>query len=165
MTAYAMPPNDPTLSDILLHEAQFEGGTALPIAGWSMHRRTQSNGRSVVEITDDTDDLVGLVTSTTVPTLTVDAAWRGWGRTVDGTRRWWALALGHASTNDEDPLVTFTRHIGPHGSARRTVVRPSRSHGLWVAAAPGLHTSITCRQGPEHRIRRLTPVPRLHARA
>jgi hypothetical protein len=165
MTACAILPNDPTLSDILLHEAQFGDGAALPIVGWSLHQRVQPNGRAVIEIKDDSDDLVWLITSTSVPMLTVDAAWRGWSYTVDGTRRWWALAIGHACTNDEDPLVTFTRRIGLHGSPRRTVVRPSRVHGLWIAAAPGLHTSITCHQGAEHRIRRLAPVPRLHARA
>jgi hypothetical protein len=165
MTAYALPPNDPTLSDILLREAQFGDGAALPIPGWSLYQRIQPNGRAVIEIKDDTDDLVGLITSTSVQMLTVDAAWRGWNFTVDGTRRWWALAIGHASAMDADLMVTFTRRIGPHGSPRRTMMRPARLNGLWIAAAPGLHTSITCRQGPEHRIRRLAPAPRLHARA
>jgi hypothetical protein len=165
MTACAILPNDPPLSDILLHEAQFGDGAALPIAGWSLHQRVQPNGRAVIEIKDDSDDLVGLITSMSVPMLTVDAAWRGWSYTVDGRRRWWALAIGHASTNDEESLVTFTRRIGPRGSRRLTVTRPSRVHGLWIAAAAGLHTSITYRQGAEHRIRRVAPVPRLHARA
>lgn len=97
--------------------------------------------------------------------LTVDAAWRGRGYAVDGTRQWWALAIGHASTNDDDPLVTFARRVGPRGNARRTVVRASRLQGLWIAAAPGLHTTVACRQGPEHRIRRLAPTPRVPAHA
>jgi hypothetical protein len=54
---------------------------------------------------------------------------------------------------------------GPHGNPRRTIVRPALLQGLWIAAVPGLHTTITCRQGPEHRIRRLDPVPRWHAHA
>jgi hypothetical protein len=44
-------------------------------------------------------------------------------------------------------------------------VRPARLHGLWIAAVPGLHTAVTCSQGPHHRIRRLAPVPRLHVHA
>jgi hypothetical protein len=165
MTAYAMPSIDPTLSDLLLHDSQLAHGAALPIAGWSLHRRKQPDGRTAIEVNDDTGDLIGLITSTSVPILTVDAAWRGRGHVFDGTRRWWALAIGHASTNDDNPVVTFARHVGPHGSLRRTVVPTSRLQGLWIAAVPGLYTMITCRQGPEHRIRRLAPAPRLHNRA
>ena len=78
---------------------------------------------------------------------------------LDGT----ALAIGHATSSDDDPTVTFTRRLGPHGNPRRTIVRPALLQGLWIAAVPGLHTTITCRQGPEQRIRRLGPVPRWHA--
>jgi GNAT superfamily N-acetyltransferase len=165
MTACAISPNPASLSDALLHDAQSPDGTALPIAGWSLHRRTQRNGRAVIEINDDTDELIALITSTSLPMLTVDAAWRGRGYAVDGTRQWWAVAIGHASTNDDDPLVTFARRVGPRGNARRTVVRASRLQGLWIAAAPGLHTTVACRQGPEHRIRRLAPTPRVPAHA
>jgi GNAT superfamily N-acetyltransferase len=165
MTAYTMPPIDPTLSDLLLHDAQLADGAALPIAGWSLHRRKQPDERTVIEVNDDTGDLIGLITSTSVPILTVDAAWRGRGHALDGTRRWWALAIGHASSNDDNSVVTFARHVRAHGSLRRTVVPTSRLQGLWIAAVPGLYTMITCRQGPEHRIRRLAPAPRLHARA
>jgi hypothetical protein len=157
MTACAARPNDPTMSDILLHETQFGDGSTFPIAGWSLHQRMQRTGRAVIEIVDDTGELVELITSASVQMLTVDGSWRGWRRyPADGTRRWWALAIGHASSNDEDLLVTFTRRIGPHGNPRRTAVRPSRLNGLWIAAVPGLYTSVTCRQGPEHRIRRLS---------
>jgi hypothetical protein len=96
--------------------------------------------------------------------LSIDAAWRGRGTAADGIQQWWALAAGHASATDDDPVVTFTRRVGRRGNPQRTVVRPSRVRGLWIAAVPGLHTTITCRQGPEHRIRRLAPVPRSAAR-
>jgi hypothetical protein len=45
------------------------------------------------------------------------------------------------------------------------VVRPVLLQGLWIAAVPGLHTAVMCRQGPERRIQRLGPAPRWHARA
>jgi hypothetical protein len=97
--------------------------------------------------------------------LSVDGAWRGRTQLADGTPRWWALAIGHATSSDDDPAVTFTRRLGPHRNPRRSVVRPALLQGLWIAAVPGLHTTITCRQGPEYRIRRLGPVPRWHAHA
>jgi hypothetical protein len=106
------------------------------------------------------------ITSTDLPMLSVDGAWRGWGPGTDGTRRWWALAVGHASAGTEDPVVRFARRVGRRANPHRTVVRPLRVHGLWIAAIPGLHTTVTCRQGAEQRLRRLAPIPipipRLH---
>jgi len=125
----------------------------------------QPNGRAVIEINDDTGDLIGLITSTTLPMLTVDAAWRGRAYVADGTHQSWALAIGHASADDDDLTATFTLRLGPHKNPRRAVVRPARTQGLWIAAASGLHTTVTCRQGPQHRIRRLASVPQLHAHA
>jgi hypothetical protein len=140
-------------------------GVALPISGWRLRQRPQRNGRVAIEINDATGDLVGLITSTNLPMLSVDGGWRGRAYLADGTRRWWALAIGHATASNEDPAVTFTRRLGPHGNPRRTVVRPVLLQGLWIAAVPGLHTTVTCRQGPERRIQRLGPAPIWHARA
>jgi hypothetical protein len=153
--------SDPAPTDTLLHELPGGDGLALPISGWRLRGRVQPNGRAVIEIDDDTGDLVGLVTSTDLPMLSVDGAWRGRGDLADGARQWWALAIGHATAGDDDLAVTFIRRIGPHGSPRRTVVNPVRLRGLWLAAAPGLHTAVSSRQGHRHRIRRLAPVPRL----
>jgi hypothetical protein len=149
----------------LADEAASPDGTALPISGWRLRQRLQLDGRLAIEINDDTGDLVGLLTSTNLPMLSVDGAWRGRANLADGTRRWWALAIGHATTSDDDPAVTFTRRLGPHGNPRRTVVRPALLQGLWIAAVPGLHTAVTFRQGTEHSIRRLGPGPRWHAHA
>jgi hypothetical protein len=166
MTVCVISPNVPATTHALIDEAVSLGETrALPISGWRIRQRLQRNGRVAIEISDDTGDLVGLITSTNLPMLSVDGAWRGRTHLADGTRRWWALAIGHATTSDDDPAVTFTRRLGPHANPRRTIVRPALRHGLWIAAVPGLHTTITCRQGPEHRIRRLGPVPRWHAHA
>ncbi|MDT4909466.1 MAG: hypothetical protein QOI69_2707 [Pseudonocardiales bacterium] len=165
MTVRAISPNVPASTHPLLDEAASPDGTALPISGWRLRQRVQRNGRLAIEINDDTGELVGLITSTTLPMLSVDGAWRGRTQLADGTPRWWALAIGHATSSDDDPSVTFTRRLGPHGNPRHSVVRPTLLQGLWIAAVPGLHTTITCRQGPEYRIRRLGPVPRWHAHA
>jgi hypothetical protein len=117
----------------------------------------QRNGRAVVEIIDELGALTGLVTSTSLAMVTVDGAWRGRGYDSAGRLQWWALAVGHAGAGDDEPTVTFTRGIGHRGSPRRTVLRPTLLHGLWVAAAAGLHTSVSCQQGPHYRIRRLAP--------
>jgi hypothetical protein len=130
--------------------------------GWRIHQGLQRNGRAAIEVTDDTGELIGLIASTDLAMLSIDAAWRGRSTRSDGTRRWWALAIGHASVGEVDPVVIFTRRVGARGQAghpSRTLVRPSLWRGLWIAAAPGLHTTITAEQGPEHRIRRLSPAP------
>jgi hypothetical protein len=159
MTTCATSLSTPALPD----DAASPDGMALPISGWSLHQRLQHNGRAAIEINDDTGDLVGLITSTALPMLSVDGAWRVRTSLADGTRRWWALAVGHATAGDDDPVVTFFRRLGPHGSPRRTVVRPALLQGLWIAAVPGLHTTVTCRQGVEHRVRRLGAAPRWYA--
>ncbi|MDT4960574.1 MAG: hypothetical protein QOF87_221 [Pseudonocardiales bacterium] len=163
MTVCEIPSSFPTCAGPLRDKPTTPVGMPLPFSGWTLRWTAQPNGRTVIEINDDTDDLVGLVTSTNLPMLTVDAAWRGRGHDADGTRRWWALAVGHASATSDDPTVTFTRRIGAHGRAYRTDVVPQRLHGLWIAAVPGLHTTVTCRQGSEHRIRRLAAIPRLNS--
>jgi hypothetical protein len=165
MTVRAISMSYPTPPGALLDESASPHGTPLPLSGWRLRRRVQPNGRAVIEIADETDDLIGLITSTDLPILSVDAAWRGRARLADGARQWWALAIGHAPATDDEPAVTFTRRLGARGNARRTVVRPSRLQGLWIAAAPGVHTTVSVRQGPEHRIRRLAPVPRFDRHA
>jgi hypothetical protein len=165
MTVCAISRDVPADTRHLLDEAASLDGTVLPISGWRLRQRTQRNGRAAVEIRDGTGDLVGLMTSTTLPMLSVDGAWRGRGTLADGTHAWWALAIGHATSSDDDPAVTFTRRLGPHGNPRRTVVRPAQLQGLWIAAVPGLHTTVSCRQASEYRIRRLGAIPRLHAHA
>ena len=166
MTICAISPNLPASTQARLDdEAGSPDCTVLPISGWRVHQRWQGNGRAVIEINDDTGDLVALITSTTLPMLSVDGAWRGRAQLADGTRRWWALAIGHATSSDDDPAVAFIQRLGPHGNPRRTAVRPALLHGLWIAAVPGLHTTVTCRQGPQQRIRRLGPGPRWHAHA
>src|SRR5690348_5679244 len=165
MTLAATSPSLASLPRALLDASAAPGGTPLPISGWRLCQRVQPNGRAVIEINDDTGDLIGLITSTPLPMLTVDAAWRGRAYVADGTHQSWALAIGHASADDDDLTATFTLRLGPHKNPRRAVVRPARAQGLWIAAASGLHTTVTCRQGPQRRIRRVASVPQLRAHA
>ena len=131
----------------------------LPVSGWHVDWYQDRHGRSVIEIANADGDLVGLATSTPLPMLSVDAAWRGTGHDRDGVRQWWALAIGHASAADALPVVSFTRRLGPTGRTLRSVVQPALRSGLWVAAVPGAYTAVSCSQDTAHRIRRLAPVP------
>jgi hypothetical protein len=140
-------------------------GIPLPLDGWQFRHRVPPNGRAVVEILDDTGDLIGLLMSTDLPMLSVDAAWRGIGHDSDGARQWWALAIGHASPDDDhEPVVTFRRRAEPHHSPHRAVVRPVRIRGLWIASAPGLYTTVSCRHNNEHTVRRLATHPSIEGR-
>jgi hypothetical protein len=153
MSLHTLAPSPPG-GDILLEIAD---GTPLPLDDWHLGHRVQPNGRAVIEISDDIGDLVGLISSTSLPMLSVDAAWRGKGHDADGTPRWWALAIGHASTDDDDePVVTFLRRAATHLPAHRAVVQPRRTQGLWIAVTSGLYTAVSCRRGTDHTVRRLT---------
>ena len=131
----------------------------LPVSGWHVDWHEDRNGRAVLEIENAAGDLVGLAISSTLALLSVDAAWRGTAVDPAGVRRWWALAIGHATTTNTDPEVTFTRRAGATGRTWRSVVRPTPRRGLWIAAVPGAYTAVSCSQDTAHRIRRLAPVP------
>jgi hypothetical protein len=140
-----------------IHALEIANDTPLPLEGWNLRHRVQPNGRAVIEISDDIGDLVGLVSSTSLPMLSVDAAWRGKGSDAHGTQHWWALAIGHASIDDDDDdlVVTFLRRAATRLPARRVVLRPRRTQGLWIAAASGLYTAVSCRRGTDQTVRRL----------
>jgi hypothetical protein len=95
--------------------------------------------------------------------LTIQHAWRGLDHDGDGLN-WWAVAFGRA--DGHEPLrVTFTGRK-PGGRQRnrnnvpvRTIVTPTVTHGLWVAAVPGLHFAVTCRQGGRQCVRQIAPPP------
>jgi hypothetical protein len=144
-------PSNPTLPET--------DDIALPIHGWHLRHRLQANERTCIEILDHCDDLVALITSTTLPMLSVDAAWRGQGHDADGDRRWWAFAIGHASVCDvEEPVVTFTRPASPRELRRRAVVQPLQARGLWIASVPGSYAAVSCRQESRHAVRKLVTV-------
>ena len=124
-------------------------GAVLPACGWQVAFRAQHDGRTVIEVTGQDGSLAGLVASSRLPILSVDAGWCGAAREPDGGWRWWALAIGHVPASQDQPSVTFTRKLP---GARRAAVRPDAVDGLWVtvdglwaaAAAAGRYTAVRC---------------------
>jgi anti-sigma-K factor RskA len=112
----------------------------LPAGGWQVGFRAQHDGRTVIEVTGQDGSLAGLVASSRLPILSVDAGWGGAAR---------------------EPSVTFTRRLP---GARRTAARPDAVDGLWGtvdglwAAAAGRYTAVCCAAGPVTLTRRLRPV-------
>ena len=134
----------------------------LPAGRWQVGFRAQHDGRTVIEVTGQDGSLAGLVASSRLPILSVDAGWYGAASERDGGRRWWALAIGHVPAGQGQPSVTFTRRLP---GARRAAVRPDAVDGLWVtvdglwvAAAPGRYTAVRCAAGSVTLTRRLRPV-------
>src|SRR5689334_2224145 len=84
----------------------------LPSGGWQVGFRMWPDCRTVVEVTDPGGALAGLVASAAVSIVSIDAGWAGWDAGPGGDRRWWALAIGHASPATDQPAVTFVRGTG-----------------------------------------------------
>jgi len=116
----------------------------LAVNGWCIRRHVQPDGRTVIEVSDETGVLTGLVVGTRLPIVSADAAWRGIACGAGGARRWWALAIGHVPAGAGRPAVTFTRGRPGSCHARRTTVRPAPTGGLWVAAVFGRYTMVCC---------------------
>ena len=135
----------------------------LPSGGWQVGFQTRPDGRTVVEVTDPDGALAGLVASAAVSILSIDAGWAGWVAGPGGDRRWWALAIGHASPAADQPAVTFIRGTG-RGRLRvppQTVDGLWLVHdGLWVAAAVGHYTHVRLTARSVSRLRRLQPSSR-----
>jgi hypothetical protein len=128
----------------------------LPVSDWQIRWRRQPDGRTVLEVTDQAGNLIGLVASTRLPIVSVDGAWRGTRRSADGSRQRWALAIGHACTLDGPLTVTFT------GRARRTTIHPATVDGLWVAAVTGHYTAARCHTPGGASALQLMPVTTRH---
>jgi hypothetical protein len=149
----------------------------LPAGGWQVGFRVQRDGRTVVEVTDANGTLAGLVASSRLPILSIDASWRGCTGDPAGDRRWWALAIGHVPAEAGQPSVTFTRARGALRPGRRpsaALPRPVEGlwiarDGLWVAAAAGHYSLVRLTTHSSTRLQRLRPVPeqghRTHRRA
>jgi hypothetical protein len=104
----------------------------LPAGGWQVGFRGQMNGRIVVEVIDPGGSLAGLVASTRLPVLSIDAGWSGSAPGLAGVRQWWALAIGHVPAGAGQPAVTFTRQTG-RARRGRMALPPEAVDGLWVA--------------------------------
>lgn len=59
----------------------------LPTGGWQVSFRTQHDGRTVIEVTGPDGSLAGLVASSRLPILSVNAGWCGAARALDGSRQ------------------------------------------------------------------------------
>jgi hypothetical protein len=119
----------------------------LPAGGWQVGFRLQPGGRTVVEVTEKDGSLAGMVTSSRLPILSVDAGWAGFSRVRGGDGQWWALAIGHVSAGAGQPDVTFSRgqFDGRLGRAAFPDVVDGLwvvHDGLWVAAASGRYTTV-----------------------
>jgi hypothetical protein len=145
----------------------------LAVIGWRICWRLQPDGRTVIEVCDETGVLTGLVVGTRLPIVSADAGWRGKARGADGAKWWWALAIGHALAGTGQPAVTFTRGMPGSRRTRPTIVRPATMGGLWVAAVSGRYTTVCCQPTspePAHltaaaqRACRLAPVTARYAR-
>jgi hypothetical protein len=130
------------------------GDLPLPFGGWLLHRGLLSNGRHVLEVNNHLGDLVGLLVSSSLSTVSVDSAWRGLTYDDDGRRRWGSLAIGHVTDDDDETGVTFLVDLNIT-FARRVVLRPRQSRGLWYAAAPGLYSTVNCHHRNGHAVSRI----------
>lgn len=134
----------------------------LPAGGWQVSFRTQHDSRTVIEVTGPDGSLAGLVASSRLPILSVNAGWCGAARALDGGRQWWALAIGHVPIGDGQPSVTFTRRR----TGARAAASPSDAvdglwvnvDGLWVAATTGHYTAVRCAADPVTLAQHLRPV-------
>jgi hypothetical protein len=59
----------------------------LPAGGWQVSFQAQHDGRTVIEVTGQDGSLAGLVASSRLPILSVDAGWGGAAKVVSGTVR------------------------------------------------------------------------------
>ena len=160
------------MTGTVVGQAGSEVCVRLAVSGWRIRWRLQPDGRTVIEVCDETGVLTGLVVGTRLPIVSADAGWRGKARGADGAN-WWALAIGHARVGTGRPAVTFTRGMPGSRRARRTTLRPATTGGLWVAAVTGRYTTVCCQltsPEPAHLTAaaqlscRLAPVTARHAR-
>lgn len=132
-----------------------EPDALIPLAGGWNARRVSDHGRTRVEVRDTGGGLVGLVSSTRLPIASVDGAWRGFDYAADGTRQWWALAVGHARPGAHVSL-TFSRLI-LNKRLHRLIVTAEVSANLWIASVSGQFTTVTFHQGADEEVWRLRP--------
>ena len=133
----------------------------LPAGGWHVVFWAQPGGRTAVEVTDPAGSTIGWAASTLLPAVSIDAAWSGWVRGSEGSRQCWALAIGHAPAEPDQPTVTFSRRTRGSRSAlpRETVDGLWVAHdGLWVAATTGRYTHVRLTARSATHTRRLSLV-------
>ncbi len=88
----------------------------LAVSGWSIRCHVQPDGRTLIEVSDETGALTGLVAGTRLPIVSADAGWRG----ITGTP---------SAPGAGGPWPSGTRPPGPAGPPS-----PSRAGGPAAAA-------------------------------
>lgn len=120
----------------------------MPIGGWRVGFRLRPNGRTAIEVTDPAGSLAHLVTSTRLPTLSIEAGWADRTRDYRGGTHWWALAIGHVPADAGRPTATFIcrTHQAPGNKAALSLHAVDGLwvvyDGMWVAAVVGHYTHI-----------------------
>lgn len=133
----------------------------MPVGGWQVGFRPRPNGRTAIEVTDPAGSLARLVTSTRLPTLSIEAGWAGRARDYSGGTHWWALAIGHVPADAGRPTATFIcgTHQAPGNKAALSLHAVDGLwmvyDGMWVAAVIGHYTHIQLTARSETRLLRL----------
>jgi hypothetical protein len=130
----------------------------LPVGGWQLCFQAQAESRTLIEVTDARGSLVGLVLSGEHEAPpSIGEAWHGHVCAASGCRQWWALAVGHASADEGQMAVTFTRRMRrTSNSGLEAVDGLWLVHdGLWVAATAGRYTHVRLTTRSDTQMRRL----------
>jgi hypothetical protein len=98
--------------------------------GWHLRHHMDMTGRRCIEVYDISRELAGFVTSTDQPHVSIGAAWRGIAEGPHGNRRWWTLAIGHATLATQT-RVTFASRDRRGGLLRTTVSPPAARAQHW----------------------------------
>jgi hypothetical protein len=134
----------------------------LPAGGWQVGFRAQHDGRTVIKVTGQDGSLAGLVASSRLPILSVDAGWGGAARESDGGGRWWALAIGHVPAGRASRPSPLPAGCPARAAPRRGQMPWTGSGSLLTGCGspppPGRYTAVRCAAGPVTLTRRLRPV-------
>jgi hypothetical protein len=128
----------------------------LPVGGWQLCFQAQAESRTLIEVTDARGSLVGLVLSgehEAPPSIA--EAWHGRVCAPSGCRQWWALAIGHASADEGQLAVIFTRRTRSSSGLEAVDGLWLVHDGLWVAATTGRYTHVRLTTRSDTHMRRL----------
>jgi hypothetical protein len=130
------------VTDTVLDRADAGVRMRLAVSGWRIVWRRQPDGRTVIEVRDETGDLTGLIAGTRLPILSADAGWRGVTRGGGGGRRCWALAIGQRPREPAGP--PSPSRAGGRAAAARAVPRCALTPGAgcgWPLSLAGTRQS------------------------
>jgi hypothetical protein len=103
----------------------------LPVSGFRVVVVNQTNGRVAVEVYNDDDQFVDVVSASPLGGAQIRVAIHGPG---------WTLAFGQASGSATSPLVRFLNRAVLGG--RGTTVDPALVGRFWIAETPGRYNHV-----------------------